>query len=165
MRYNPSAPFVRSGFLVSYRIRSAIKTTAPRTAPHFVYDTHLKFNDYISSITNRAYQRIGLIFRGFVSNNVNLLKRAYIVYVRPILEYCTCVWSPYLLEDIRKIESVQRYFTRRLFPKNSYSYNERLFLLNLESLESRRLKYDLKMYFKIMNNLTIINPNDFFSVW
>ena len=34
--------------------------------------------------------------------------------------------------------------------------------MNLESLESRRLKYDLKMYFKIMNNLTIINPNDFF---
>ena len=34
LRYNPSAPFVCSGFLVSYRIRSAIKTAAPRTAPH-----------------------------------------------------------------------------------------------------------------------------------
>ena len=37
LRYNPSAPFVCSGFLVSYRIRSAIKTTAPRTAPHLKY--------------------------------------------------------------------------------------------------------------------------------
>ena len=37
LRYNPSAPFVRSGFLVSYRIRSAMKTTAPRTAPHLTY--------------------------------------------------------------------------------------------------------------------------------
>ena len=36
-RYNPSAPFVRSRFLVSYRIRSAIKTTATRTAPHLKY--------------------------------------------------------------------------------------------------------------------------------
>ena len=73
------------------------------------------------------------------------------------------LWEdPFLLEDIRKIESVQRYFTRRLFPKNSYNYNERLFLSNLESLESRRLKYDLNMYFKIMNNLTIINPAEFF---
>ena len=35
--YNPSAPFVRSRFLVSYRIRSAIETTAPRTAPHLTY--------------------------------------------------------------------------------------------------------------------------------
>ena len=37
LRYNPSAPFVCSGFLVSYRIRSAMKTTAPRTAPHLKY--------------------------------------------------------------------------------------------------------------------------------
>ena len=37
LRYNPSAPFVRSRFLVSYRIRSAIKTTPTRTAPHLKY--------------------------------------------------------------------------------------------------------------------------------
>ena len=37
LRYNPSAPFVRSRFLVSYRICSAIKTTATRTAPHLKY--------------------------------------------------------------------------------------------------------------------------------
>ena len=37
LRYNPSAPFVCSGFFVSYRIRSAIKTTATRTAPHLKY--------------------------------------------------------------------------------------------------------------------------------
>ena len=37
LRYNPSAPFVCSGFLVSYRIRLAIKTTEPRTAPHLKY--------------------------------------------------------------------------------------------------------------------------------
>ena len=35
--YNPSAPFVRSGFLESYRIRSAMKTIAPRTVPHLTY--------------------------------------------------------------------------------------------------------------------------------
>ena len=37
LQYNPSAPFVRSRFLVSYRIRSAIKTTATRTAPYLKY--------------------------------------------------------------------------------------------------------------------------------
>ena len=79
------------------------------------YDSNLKFDDYIHKITTRAYQRIGLIFRGFISGNRDLLKRAFIVYVRPIiLEYCTCVWSPYLLKDIHKVENVQRYFTRRL---------------------------------------------------
>ena len=37
LRYNPSAPFVRSGFLVSYRIRSAVKNTAPHIAPLLTY--------------------------------------------------------------------------------------------------------------------------------
>ena len=35
--YNPSAPFVRSGFLVSYRIRSAIKIFTKRTSLHMTY--------------------------------------------------------------------------------------------------------------------------------
>ena len=55
--------------------------------------------------------------------------------------------------SIHKLENVQRYFTRRLFSYRSHSYKERLQLLNLESLEARRLKYDLKMYFKIIHNL------------
>ena len=37
LQYNPSAPFVRSGFLVSHRICSAMKTIAPRTSPHLTY--------------------------------------------------------------------------------------------------------------------------------
>ena len=127
------------------------------------YDNNLKFDDYIHKITARAYQRIGLIFRGFTSGNRDLLKRAFIVYVRPILEYCACVWSPYLLKDIHKLENVQRYFTRRLFLYRSHSYKERLQLLNLESLETTRLKYDLKMYFKIVRNLINIDPSTFFQ--
>ena len=44
-----------------------------------VYDTRLKFDDYISKITSRAYQRIGLILRGFTSRNTELLRKAFIV--------------------------------------------------------------------------------------
>jgi hypothetical protein len=32
--------------------------------------------------------------------------------VRPLLEYCTPVWSPYLKKDVRKIESIQRRATK-----------------------------------------------------
>ena len=68
--------------------------------------------------------------------------RAYKVYVRPILEYCSPVWSPYLLHEVDEIERVQRYFTRRLQGLKSFSYTDRLFLLDLESLELRRLKIE-----------------------
>ena len=108
----------------------------------------MKFDNYIGNITRRAYQRTGLIFRGFISRNNGLLMRAYMTYVRPILEYSTCVWSPYMLKDIRQVEDVQRYFTRRMFPKCTLSYSERLAILGLESLECRRLKFDLKCILK-----------------
>ena len=30
------------------------------------------------------------------------------MYVRPLLEYASCVWSPYLIKHVKHIESVQR---------------------------------------------------------
>ena len=36
-------------------------------------------------------------------------------------------------------------------------------MLNLEPLELRRLKNDLLMYYKILNNLTPIGPDDHFT--
>ena len=32
--------------------------------------------------------------------------------VRPILEYANVVWSPYMIKDIKRIEDVQRCFTK-----------------------------------------------------
>ena len=127
------------------------------------YNHKLQFDVYILKIVSRAFQMVNLIFRSFVSRNIQILVRAFTTYVRPILEYCTPIWSPYLLKDINKIESVQRYFTRRLFPDKHYSYAERLVLTNLDTLESRRIKSDVIMCFKIINNLVDIDPTNFFN--
>ena len=129
-----------------------------------VYNNKLNFDDHINTIVIRAYQRANLIFRGFTSRNIRLLTRAFTTFVRPLLEYCTPAWSPYLLRDIDKIENVQRYFTRRLFPRSHYTYNERLFMLGLEPLESRRLKYDIKLYYQIIHGLVVIDRSSLFNV-
>jgi len=39
-------------------------------------------------------------------------------YVRPLLEYCSCVWSAHFKDGIYKVESVQRNFTKRLIGRN-----------------------------------------------
>ena len=126
-----------------------------------VYNDKLNFEDRISNIVFKAYQRVNLILRGFTSRNTRLLTRAFTTFVRPLLEYCTPAWSPYLLKDIDKIENVQRCFTRRLFPRSLYTYNERLFLLGLEPLESRRLKYDIKLYYQIIHGQVGIEKSIF----
>ena len=69
------------------------------------------------------------------------------------------------MKDIDRIEGTPRYFTRRVFYKNEFSYNNRLFLLDMESLKVIRVETDLIMYYKVINGLNDLNPYDFFSVF
>ena len=82
----------------------------------------LSFSTHINSVVKTAFQRVNLIFRAFTTRDVSCLLRAYIAYVRPILEYNTPVWSPHKIGEIEKIEKVQRYFTRRLPNLSNLSY-------------------------------------------
>jgi hypothetical protein len=75
-----------------------------------------------------------------------------VTYVRPILEYCSTVWSPHYKYLCNKIESVQRYFTKRIPGLWHISYSVRLKSLGLMSLEARRSANDLVLLYKILNN-------------
>ena len=68
----------------------------------------------IEDIVTKAFQRVNLLFRSFISANVLILSKAYITYVRPLLEYCTYIWSLFQIYLIERIERVQRYFSRRV---------------------------------------------------
>ena len=61
------------------------------------------------------------------------------------------------------IENVQRYFTRRIYSLRDLSYSTRLAVLDLEPLKLRRLRIDLSLYYKIINNLTCLNPDEYFT--
>ena len=80
---------------------------------------------------------------------------AYFTYVRPILEYASVVWSPFTRTNIDKIEMVQRKAARFVF--NDYhrfsSISSMLQQLNWDSLESRRTKAIVVMFYKIVNNI------------
>ena len=46
---------------------------------------------HVNNIVIKGHQRANAIHRCFVSRDINLLMRAYLVYVRPILEYNSMV--------------------------------------------------------------------------
>jgi hypothetical protein len=98
-----------------------------------------------------------------VSRKTELLLKAFVTYVRPLLEYNSQIWSPSSILDIKKIESVQRAFSKRLPGFRQLHYTERLGRLNTESLELRRLKGDLLMYFKIIHKFVEIDANSLFT--
>jgi len=89
----------------------------------------------------------------FLSSDTSTLVRAFKAYVRPLLEYCYCVWSPHLKNGIYKVASVQRNFTKRLRGLSNLPYSDRLAVLNLPSLELRRLGNDLIWCYKILFEL------------
>jgi len=100
-------------------------------------DCSLKFDRHISFIVHKAMTRARLILKCFLSGDCELLFKAYCVYVRPLLEYCSAVWSPHLKSLVVKMESVQQFFTKRLQGMWNKGYSDRLTLLNTLSLEYR----------------------------
>ena len=104
-----------------------------------------------------------LLFTAAFSRCSSNLIRAYKTYVRPLVEYAPQVRSPHTKSRLNLVESVQRYFTKRLPGLNSLTYAQRLTSLQLQSLEHRRLISDLVMTFNIIHGYTALNFDDVFS--
>ena len=83
-------------------------------------------------------------------------------HIRPILEYCSCVWNTGYVQDLRLLERVQRRWTKRIDGMATLSYGERLQALNLYSVQGRLLRADIQ-HWKILNNQSCISPNDLFQ--
>src|SRR5690606_13480011 len=87
-----------------------------------------------------------MVLRAFKSHNYELYIRAYVVYIRPILEYAVVVWHPRLTKDINALEDVQRRYTRRVLYRcfgSRGDYAHRLRVFNLPTLELRRALADV----------------------
>jgi hypothetical protein len=127
---------------------------------------NMKWNEYIERIRSKATTLSYILLRTFSSADSKLLVDLFKTYVRPTMEYNTSTWSPYIKEDIKEAESVQRKFTKRVCQRSNISfsdYNDRLVKLNLESLESRRVKNDLLLAYKIIHNLVDIDCSKHFN--
>ena len=73
--------------------------------------------------------------------------------VLSMVGYCSALWSPQKLGQIRELESVQRAFTRRISGLELLDYESRLKRLKLFSLERRRDRYRVIYVWRIINGL------------
>ena len=70
----------------------------------------------------------------------------------PVVDTLNNHWSPHFKFLVFKMESVQRFFTKRLQGMWRQGYDDRLRLLNTHSLEHRRLYRDLVLCFQLLSN-------------
>ena len=138
---------------------SLLKSSSVRDLGVFI-SNNLKPSTHCQKIAADAMKVSACIFRNFLNKETDFLKHMYLAFVLPKVSYATVVWSPWLKKDINVIERVQRSYTSKI-PEIKGSYAERLKLLNLQSLELRRLCTDLVEVFKIFYGATCLQKSKF----
>jgi len=102
-------------------------------------------------MTAIAHQRVLIWPWTFTLRDIAHLVKAFVTYVRPLLEYNTVVWTPHLEGGIHTTENVQRRFTKQLPGCSNLTYAERRIKLRLPTSELRIINSDLIMCYKIGN--------------
>ena len=123
---------------------------------------NLKFSKQCAKSVKKANKVLGYIARNFEHKSKNIVIPLYKALVRPHLEYAVQFWCPFLRKDIDKIERVQRRATKLIPEIRGKSYEQRLKVLRLHSLETRRLRGKLIEVFKILNKLENIDYKKLF---
>ena len=127
-------------------------------------DNKLEFDKHIKGIVGKANRMLGLIKIGFSCLDQEIFMHLYPVLVRPLLEYCVQVWSPYKRKYIKLIERVQRRATKLVPALKDLPYEERLTRLKLTTLEDRRTRGDMILTYKLIEGKEGINHNKFFKM-
>ena len=115
-----------------------------------IINKNFSFSTHINKSISKANQSLGIMQRTFTYMDEELFRDIYLTFVRPHLEYCVQVWSPYLRCEVDKIEKVQRRATKLVPSLHELPYEERLKKLNLTTLEERRHRGDQIETFKII---------------
>ena len=123
----------------------------------------LSVHSHCSKIARSAFYRLRQFKQTFLCRDVTFRIFLYTTYLRPLVESNTPVWNPYCKCDIDKIENFQRKFTKGLPGLRNMTYMERLNATKLDSLEVRRIHFDLILLFKIVHNLVDIPFDHYFS--
>ena len=131
-------------------------------------DSDFKWRFHCTEIAKKASRVANCILRSLQHPCLEHYKKAFVVYCRPLLEYCTPIWSPSAAEIIGIVENVQRRYTRiafaKCFPSQTMpNYQQRLEKMGLKTLQYRRIEFDLYLCYKIVNGFSDIPFDNIFS--
>lgn len=89
---------------------------------------------------------------------MSFVSQLYTIYVKPLITYCSYIYTSSSSKMIDRIENIQKHFTRRLLIRNRLilPYFERLKKCSLEPLEIEFIKLNLITLYKLKTRLITV---------
>ena len=117
-----------------------------------IVDESLKFHHHINIVASKAAALVNQLLRGTVCRDINFMVTLFVSHIRPILDYASSVWNVGYIGDMKKLERVQRRWTREAEGMAGLDYKERLLRLGLFSIYGRFHRADLIKIWKAFNS-------------
>ena len=113
------------------------------------------WSQHIHNITSKAWARLNLIRSLKFKIKRTTLERMYISFIRPVLEYSDSVWDNCSTETKKQLDAVHVEAARIITGATKLCSINKLFSdVGWDSLQSRRNKHKLVIFYKILNGLT-----------
>ena len=123
--------------------------------------TNVEWREHIDNIAMKASQTLGFLRRNLKIASNELRERAYLTFVRPLLEYSCSAWDPYMKGSINRIEAIQSRGAR--FVLNRYhrtaSVTQMIQKLGWPSLQKHRQASRLTMMYKVHHNMVRVDKS------
>ena len=115
----------------------------------------LTWSSHIDKIISKCRKQIAWILRIFSKRDINTMRTLWISLIRPIIDYCSPVWSPHPTNygQIDRLEGVLRNFTKKVDNLHELPYCMRLKEMKLSSIQRRHERYKILYIYKIKEGL------------
>ena len=124
----------------------------------------LSWNIHTQEVVSKAQRTLNVVRRNLWSCDRKTKATAYLMLVRPLLEYAAAAWDPSTKLNIQSLERVQRQAARFCtgnYRREEGSVSKALSDLGWQSLQTRRRNQRLCMLYKMNNGLVNVQINEY----
>ena len=120
-----------------------------------IFSNNCTWHSHIESIKSKSWKRINIMRKLKFQLDRKSLQTIYFSFIRPLLEYADVVWNNCTQYESEDIEKIHNEAARIVTGATKLASIENLLLeTGWETLESRRKKHKLILFYKMQNNLS-----------
>ena len=116
-----------------------------------IVDVRLRFHLHADVVVGKTGGMLSNLLQSTVCRDTEFMVTLWVSHIRPIIEFNSCVWNVGYLRDLRRLESLQRRWTREIAGMSGTNYEGRLKEIGLYSIKGRLLRIDLIKVWKAFN--------------